>query len=97
MSGPARANSRTIASILIEAGVVTPDQVEAGLVRQRSTGLRIGETLVELGAATEEDIGWALARQLGLPFVDLRSDPWTASSSIRFPRACSIASTPCRS
>ncbi len=54
----------------MEAGVVTPEQVDEGLVRQRSTGLRIGETLVEMGAATEEDIGWALARQLALPFVD---------------------------
>lgn len=63
-----------ITSILLDAGVVTSAQVEEGLVRQRETGLRIGETLVEIGAATEEDIGWALARQLGLPFVDLQSD-----------------------
>ncbi len=63
-----------LTDILIDAGVVRPDQVQAGLVRQRETGLRIGETLVEIGAATEEDIGWALARQLGLPFVDLQSD-----------------------
>lgn len=71
MAGPARVYARTITSILVEAGVVTPEQVDAGLVRQRTTGLRIGETLVEMGAATESDIGWALARQLGLTFVDL--------------------------
>jgi Tfp pilus assembly pilus retraction ATPase PilT len=71
LAGPARLHARTITSILVEAGVVTPEQVDAGLVRQRSTGLRIGESLVEMGAATEVDIGWALARQLGLTFVDL--------------------------
>src|SRR5438552_18841844 len=27
-----------------------------------------------MGAATEEDIGWALARQLNLPFVDPRPE-----------------------
>lgn len=63
-----------LTSILLDAGVVTAAQVDEGLARQRETGLRIGETLVEIGAATEEDIGWALARQLGLPFVDLRGD-----------------------
>jgi type II secretory ATPase GspE/PulE/Tfp pilus assembly ATPase PilB-like protein len=63
-----------LTDILVDAGVVTPAQVQDGLVRQRETGLRIGETLVEIGAATEEDIGWALARQLGLPLVDLQND-----------------------
>ena len=66
---PARPHARSLTSILLEANVVKPEQVDAGLVRQRSTGLRIGETLVEMGVATEEDIGWALARQLNLPFV----------------------------
>ena len=41
--------ARTLASILVDAGVITPDQVDAALVLQRSTGLRIGETLVEMG------------------------------------------------
>lgn len=73
MSEPAYAH-HGITSILLDAGVVTAAQIDDGLSRQRETGMRIGETLVEIGAATEEDIAWALARQLGLPFVDLRSD-----------------------
>jgi MSHA biogenesis protein MshE len=71
---PVGPHARFLTSILLEANVVKPEQVEAGLVRQRSTGLRIGETLVEMGAATEEDICWALARQLNLPFVDPRPE-----------------------
>lgn len=63
-----------LASILLDAGVVTAEQIDLGLDRHRETGMRIGETLVEIGAATEEDIGWALARQLGLPFVDVQPD-----------------------
>ena len=63
-----------LAALLLDAGVVTADQVEAGLARTRETGSRIGEALVEIGAATEVDIGWALARQLGLPLVDLQSE-----------------------
>ena len=71
MAGEVCPDARNITSILIDTGTVTEAQVEAGLKRQRETGTRIGEALVELGAATEEDIGWALARQLGIPFVDL--------------------------
>jgi MSHA biogenesis protein MshE len=63
--------SRYLTSILLEAGLVTEEQIEEGLFRQRATGHRIGETLVEMGAVTEESIGWALARQFSLVFVDL--------------------------
>lgn len=73
MPEPAR-TYHGLAAILLDAGVVTAEQIERGLERHRETGLRIGETLVETGAATEEDIGWALSRQLGLPLVDLQSD-----------------------
>jgi Tfp pilus assembly pilus retraction ATPase PilT len=67
----ARISGRTVTAILVDAGVVTEEQVQAGLEHQRQTGRRIGETLVDQGAVTEEDLGWALARQLGLPFVDV--------------------------
>jgi type IV pilus assembly protein PilB len=71
LNQPARTQTRYLTEILVEAGVVTPEQVDEALKRQRETGLRTGETLVELGIATEVDIGWALSRQLGLTFVDL--------------------------
>ncbi len=71
---------RNITAILLEAGVVTDEQVERGVLRQRETGLRIGETLVESGAVTEEDVGWALSRQLGLTLVDI--DPASLDSDL---------------
>ncbi|HEV2106045.1 MAG TPA: hypothetical protein VGU27_09975 [Candidatus Eisenbacteria bacterium] len=72
---------------MVEAGAVTRQQVEAGLQRQRDSGLRIGETLVELGAATEEDVARALARQLGLTFVDLATPAPDAGLVRSFPEA----------
>ena len=71
---------RNITVILLEAGVVTDEQVEQGVLRQRETGLRIGETLVESGAVTEEDVGWALSRQLGLTLVDI--DPTSLDADL---------------
>lgn len=82
---PVAAPARRITAFLLDAGVVTQEQIAAGLERQRQTGLRIGETLVEMGVATEEDIGWALARQLGVAFVDVRSDAIDRELVARFP------------
>jgi len=77
--------TRTLTSILVECGIVTDAQVETALARQRETGLLIGETLVELGFTTEENIGWALSRQLGFPYADVH--PSSADSALvkRFP------------
>lgn len=74
-----------LTSLLLEAGLITQVHIDAALVRQRETGRRIGETLVEMGAVTEEDMGWALARQLGLPFVDIQKDALDAALILSFP------------
>lgn len=82
---PTATPRKNITVILVEAGVVTADQVDVALARQRETGRRIGESLVELGFVSEEDIGWALARQLGIPFVDVRADTLDAELLRSFP------------
>ncbi|HEY6193544.1 MAG TPA: ATPase, T2SS/T4P/T4SS family [Candidatus Eisenbacteria bacterium] len=69
--GLVRPGIPTITDILLEAGVVTSEQIEAALEHQRTVGVRVGEALVELGAASEHDIGWALARQMGFTYLDL--------------------------
>src|SRR5262249_57239172 len=74
MSPSTRAPSRalTLTRILTQAGVVTDQEVDLAIARQRETGLRSGELLVQMGVATEADIGWALARQLDLTFIHPR-------------------------
>ena len=74
MDAPQVSQHRFVTDILLDAGVLTAAQVDAALIRQRETGRRIGECLVELGIVSEEDIAWALARQLGLTFVDVRAE-----------------------
>ncbi len=77
--------TRTLTSILVEAGIVTESQVEQALARQRETGCMIGETIVELGFTSEENIGWALSKQLGIPYVDVRPDAIDPEQVRRFP------------
>ena len=83
--GPARAGTHNISEILIAAGVVTEEHVAAALAHQGRTGQRIGEALVELGSATENDIGWALARQFGYTFLDLSPEALDTELVASFP------------
>jgi len=79
--------TRTLTSILVESGIVNESQVEQALARQRETGHLIGESLVELGFTSEENIGWALSKQLGIPYVDVRPEAIDAEQVRRFPEA----------
>ena len=62
-----------IGEILIREGSITRDQLQRGLSHQREIGKRLGETLVELGYVSEEDIVKALAQQCSLPYLSLAS------------------------
>jgi Tfp pilus assembly pilus retraction ATPase PilT len=83
--GPARPGTHPISEILLAAGVVTEQHIAAALAHQGQTGQRIGEALVELGSATENDIGWALARQFGYTFLDLSPEALDAELVASFP------------
>lgn len=63
---------RPLGEILIELGAVTAPQLTEGLAYQRGRNLKIGESLVALGFTDEHIVARALAKQSGLPFVDLR-------------------------
>ena len=79
--------TRTLTSVLVESGIITDAQVEQAVVRQRESGHMIGETLVELGFTSEENIGWALSKQLGIPYVDVRPEAIDAAEVKRFPES----------
>jgi type IV pilus assembly protein PilB len=60
-----------IGSLLVEAGVLTAEDLEKLLAKQKSKGKRLGQLAVEEGLASEDEIAQALARQLKIPFVSL--------------------------
>jgi type IV pilus assembly protein PilB len=60
-----------LGTILVEAGVITEDQLNRILAKQRNTKKRFGHVAVEEGLATEEQIVEALAKQLKIPFISL--------------------------
>lgn len=57
--------------LLIERKIITPRQLEEGLQIQKQKGGLIGEILVMLGFAKEEQIAQALTAQFGFPYLPL--------------------------
>jgi len=72
-SQPADGRREPIGEILSDGNSITREQLQRGLSHQRETGKRLGETLVEIGYASEEDVAKALAKQYSLPYLSLAS------------------------
>src|SRR5213592_4303612 len=60
---------RRLGEILVQERLTTPDVVEQALARAKTTGERVGEALVELGAVKSEDVLRALAEQQNLAYL----------------------------
>ena len=67
--------------ILVDMGVLTPEQVEAALIEQRVSQLRIGDIALAKGWVTKAQLMEALGKRMGVRHLDLvntRIDPVTA-------------------
>ena len=60
-----------LGDLLIKQNVLTEEQLQKALAKQKGSGKKIGEILVEEGFITEEMIARALQMQLGLKIVHL--------------------------
>ncbi len=75
MSTPPSATARKIriGDLLVENGLITPEQLQHALAEQRKLGSKLGRTLIDLGMVKENDMLALLSRQLSIPLIDLRS------------------------
>ena len=67
----AKRKRQKLGEILVAWGVISPAGVEEALEHARQEGLRVGEALVALGLADEEDVTKALASQFNMEYIDL--------------------------
>lgn len=63
--------NKQLGQLLIERGIINSRQLDEALAMQQKRGGLIGEILVELGFAREEDIAQALTAQYGFPYLPL--------------------------
>jgi type IV pilus assembly protein PilB len=67
----AAATSDKLGEILVREGLITTEQLKRALQEQKSSGMRLGYTLVKLGLIEETEVTKMLARQYRMPAVDL--------------------------
>ena len=63
--------TKQLGELLLDRGIINQGQLDQALNFQRIKGGLIGEVLVELGFAKEEDIAQSLTAQYGFPYLPL--------------------------
>jgi type IV pilus assembly protein PilB len=66
---------KLLGEVLVEAGLITADQLLEAMELQKQSKERLGRVLIGMGVGSEKDIALAIAKQLGLEFVDLDDIP----------------------
>jgi MSHA biogenesis protein MshE len=61
-----------LGEILVQQKLLTEAQLKTALDQQKQSGRRLGRVFVESGFVTEDEIASALARQLKVPYVNLK-------------------------
>ena len=62
-----------LGDVLVNSGVISAEDLEKGLARQKGSGRKLGEVLVDEGIVTEENIARALSDQLHYDMIDLQN------------------------
>ena len=79
--------SKQLGQILIELGLITPEQLDSALEEHQKTPKALGRVLIDLGMIKEADLVRALAEQVGLEFVDLTDTQIDPASTALLPEA----------
>lgn len=73
MSPIRKVTSKPMGELLLERDKISQKQLDRALEVQKEKGGLVGEILVELGYASEEDIAQALTAQYGFPYLPLEN------------------------
>lgn len=58
--------------ILLDAGLITVEDLELAIKKHMVTGQRLGQTLISLNLVKSQDVGRMLEKKLNVPYVSLR-------------------------
>jgi MSHA biogenesis protein MshE len=65
-----------LGDVLVQQRLISQDQLQQTLELQQQTGKKVGRLLIESGVITEELLADALARQLRVPYINLKTFPF---------------------
>jgi MSHA biogenesis protein MshE len=69
----ARPEKVRLGEILVQQQLLSQEQLQFSLLEHKKSGRRLGQVFVENGFVTEEGIGRALAKQLQIPYINLKT------------------------
>jgi type IV pilus assembly protein PilB len=81
---------KKIGECLIQAGLITEEDLSVALTEHKRTGERVGVVLVRMNLATEKQIAKALAFQLGFPYVNLGENPPDPTAVVLIPKEVAL-------
>ncbi len=81
---------KKIGECLIQAGLITEEDLQVALSEHKHTGERVGAVLVRLNLATEKQITKALAYQLGFPYISLGDEPPDPAAIVLIPKEVAL-------
>lgn len=61
-----------IGDVLVAAGAITEEQLQEGLAKQKETGRKLGNVLVDLGFISNDMLITVLTTQLGIDYIELK-------------------------
>ena len=65
--------SKPLGEVLVDERLISREQLQGALTRQKETGQPLGKILMEMGLVEERSLVEAVAKQIGVAFVDLES------------------------
>jgi MSHA biogenesis protein MshE len=68
----ARPEKVRIGNLLVQEKLISEEQLGLALEQQKRSGRKLGRVLIEMGFATEEGISETLAKQLRIPYLNLK-------------------------
>jgi type IV pilus assembly protein PilB len=77
---------KKLGECLIQAGLITHDELQEALAEHKRTGERLGAVLVRMKLTTEKQIAKALAYQLGFPHLSLADNPPDQAAVVLVPK-----------
>ena len=89
--------SKRLGELLLERGLITPDQIESALKVQKSTMPKklLGEILVEMGLVESGQVVQVMANSVGVPFVVLMPQMIQAEAIDRLPKDFPLCAVQC--
>jgi MSHA biogenesis protein MshE len=68
----ARPEKIRLGDLLVQQKLISMDQLQFALEQQKRSGRKLGRVLVDNGFVSEDQISEAIAKQLSIPYINLK-------------------------